>query len=265
MKFVVLLALVGLASCSRNSGGHFGKDVKIQYTFEDHDGDEVKVEEEHDRLQEVRAPDFRAAARAEAKTPKRKVAFVDSIDDEDVRFVPASVPVSRPRSRLVGAAPAPLPKPRVQTQYVEVEAVPALAVGPRVEERLVEVEAAPLRPLRPQAEARFVEVEAVPLPLLRPRAETRFVAVDAVPAPAPRPQVEARLVEVEAPTFRSRKVDLDDDDFGALLIGAAQPVAASGPPPARPQPLAAARYSSPAFDRVSARLAHRVSDSSDEN
>lgn len=238
------------------------------------------MEEEHERLQVVRAPDFRAAARAEAKTPERKLAFVDDIDDEDVRFVPASVPVSRPRSRLVGAAPAPLQIPRVQTQYVEVEAVPALAVGPRVEERLVEVEAASSRPLQPRAEARFVEIEAVPLPLLRPRVETRFVEVDVVPEPAPHPQVEARyvealpgpqprlearLVEVEAPKFRSRKVDLDDDDFGPLLVGAAQPVAASGPPPARPQPLAAARYSAPAFDRVSARLAHRVSDSSDEN
>lgn len=234
-------------------------------SFEDHDGDEVKVEEEHERLQEVRAPNFRAAARAEAKTPERKIAFVDDIDDEDVRFVPASAPVYKPRqrTRLVEAAPAPR-----QTQYVEVAAVPALAVQPQVEPRLVEVEPAPL----PLAEARFVEVEAVPAPVPRRQLEARLVEVEAAPLPllrsqvetryvealpAPPPRLEARFVEVEAPRFKSRKVDLDDDDFRPLLVSRA--------PPAKPQPLAAVRHSAAAVGRVSARLASRISDSSDEN
>ncbi|XP_042862693.1 diacylglycerol kinase kappa-like [Penaeus japonicus] len=296
MKFMVLLALVGLASCrSADIGGHFGKDVKIQYTFEDKDGEEVKVEEEHDRLQVVRAPTFRDAAYVQAKTPERELAFLGDIDDEDVRFVPASAPVYKPiqRTRFVEAAPAPrtrvqtlavpvpapqplvetrfveaapAPRTRVQTQYVEVEAVPVPAPQPLVETRFVGVEVAPLPLQRSRAEARLAEV-AYPVPALQPQVETRYV--EALPAP-PTAKVETRFVEVEAPKFRSRKVDLDDDDddFRPLLVESARPVAVAvsrASPAPQSQPLAAVRQSVAAIDRIPVRGVQRVSDSSDEN
>ncbi|XP_027212936.2 cytadherence high molecular weight protein 1 [Penaeus vannamei] len=225
MKFLVLLALVGVASCRTSLiGADRARDVDLKYTYVNDEGKEVRVKVEAGRLglslrrqpdseldveKEVisdgeEASDDAASARRVAAGPAAKAPAVPP------RYAQAE---AAPRTRLVQKAPrrqetrfvqvgaVPAPQPEVKTRFVQ-----APAAQPQVEPRFVQVEAvpAPRREVetrfvhvpvpQPEVETRFVQVEAVPAP--RREVETRFVQVEAVPAP--RREVETRFVQVEA-------------------------------------------------------------------
>ncbi|XP_064091648.1 protein TonB-like [Macrobrachium nipponense] len=167
MKFIVLLALAGLASCSTSLiGGDQARDVKIQYTYVDENGKEVKVELEADRLGLALAKDgLRPVNRKPAQAaPVRFVAVEQPEPKVETRFVQlVEAPQPRARPQLLRLVPAPEPKPQaVETRFIQVPAAP-----------------------KPVAQRRFVQVQAVPKPVAQPR----LVQLQQDAAPKPEPAV----------------------------------------------------------------------------
>ncbi|XP_042225456.1 actin cytoskeleton-regulatory complex protein PAN1-like [Homarus americanus] len=103
MKYLVLLALVGLASCrTALIGGDNARDVTILYSYIDDTGKEVEVEVEADQLgltlnKAAPPPALRKTAPTPAATP---------------------APLIETRYVQVAANPVPTPKPREVIQYI---------------------------------------------------------------------------------------------------------------------------------------------------
>ncbi|XP_066989212.1 uncharacterized protein [Macrobrachium rosenbergii] len=192
MKFIVLLALAGLASCTTTLiGGDQARDVKIQYTYVDENGKEVKVELEADRLGLALAKDGlrpvnRKPAPAAPAAPVRFVALEQPKPKVETRFVQlVEAPQPRTRPQVLRLVPAPEPKPQpVETHFIRVPAAPR----PEVQPRFVRVQqAAP----KPMAQPRFLQVQqAAPEP---EPAVVKFVPLEQ------EIEVETKFVGVPAP------------------------------------------------------------------
>ncbi|XP_064091647.1 uncharacterized protein LOC135205219 [Macrobrachium nipponense] len=200
MKFVVLLALAGLANCRTTlQGGDRARDVTIEYTYLDDHGKEVTVEVKADNLE----LDLTNDSKLSLKKPSSSSSSVSratgpSLQPEPAvhRFVEVQPPqpaaATRSRSRTVSVQPPAgsrlAPSFRLvelddydapETRFVEVE-----APKPKVETQFLRVEAP-----KPKVETQFVRVEAP-----KPRVETQFVRFE-----APKPKVENRFVIVDFP------------------------------------------------------------------
>ncbi|XP_068225516.1 uncharacterized protein [Palaemon carinicauda] len=240
MKFVVvLLALVGLASCRTTlAGGDRAQDVTIEYTYINDQGKEVTVEVKADKLGlDFSRDDSKLTLKqAPSSAPLERPRFVQ-VERQQEPAAPRFVQVERqqepaaPRFLRVLPQPAPAPAPAAprtttafrfvdlddfetpETRFVQVEA-------PRTQAQFVEVEIP-----RPVARTQFVQVEAP-----RPKVEHRFVQVE-----APRPKVETRFVKVEVPEpdFETRFVQVQSPRQEALThFVQAKPAAAAAPRPA---------------------------------
>ncbi|XP_071542233.1 uncharacterized protein [Panulirus ornatus] len=122
MKCLVLLALVGLASCRTVLlGGDNARDVTITYSYTDANGKEIEVEIKADRLdlglmKAAPAPAALKKAAPAPATPKQAAPAPPTMK----RTAPA------PTLKKVAPKSAPAPAPVVQTHHFQLVAFPAL-------------------------------------------------------------------------------------------------------------------------------------------
>ncbi|XP_068225511.1 uncharacterized protein [Palaemon carinicauda] len=187
MKAVVLLALIGLASCNIINLQDVGRDFTIKYSYDDDYDREVEVDYE-DRprtiFRQVAAP-IRAAPTVQFRTSSV------TAQTAPVQIVAAQTPVFTQRQVVPVAAPQP-------PVFVQERVVPVVSV--------------------PQTNVVTQYVQAQPAPVARTVVQAAPVVrsvVPAVPAPAPAPFVVTRAnptFVTETRRYVSRSSDDSDEE-----------------------------------------------------
>ncbi|KAK7074790.1 hypothetical protein SK128_019079 [Halocaridina rubra] len=227
MKTVVLLALVGLASCGTALiGGGQAKDFNIEYSYLDDQGREVEVEIKSPKLeldhsrpesdlllrQASSIPDATSVRRVEVNTftpEKAKPRFVQvtrKAEPIHTKFATVEVqPIHRPEveTRFVQLQAQPLPRVQTETRFVPIAPVtphwPApishiVHVKPTVQEH--ESDAIQLIGAddSPKPEIRFVQVATASPEIRRSEEKTRFASFE-----VPKREVETQFVIARSP------------------------------------------------------------------
>ncbi|KAG7166985.1 translation initiation factor IF-2-like [Homarus americanus] len=238
MKCLVLLALVGLASCrTALIGGDNARDVTILYSYIDDTGKEVEVEVEADQLgltlnKAAPPPTLRKTAPTPAATPaplietryvqvaanpvptpkpREVIQYILLDDDVDIiemkQVIPAAPPAQPlPAAPVTMAAPPAQPLPAVRKVMAAPPAVPMTMAAPSAQPLpvvLITMAAPPAQPL-PAVPMTMAAPPAQPLPAVR--------KTIAAPPAQPLPAVRKTMAALDPLPSKHAAKDLSDSD-----------------------------------------------------